>query len=342
MDLLTQGLLGASLAGAAAPARELRLAAGVGFASGLLADADTLIRSSNDPLLVLEYHRHFSHALLFVPLGALIASLLLWPLLGRRLAFPRLYGYALLGYALSGVLDACTSYGTRLWWPLSDQPVAWNLIAVVDPLFSLALLLPLIIALRRRRAALLRLGLILAALYLSLAVIQQQRATTLARDLATTRGHSPESLLVKPTIGNLVLWRSVYAVDKQVQVDAVHVGLPGRTRIYPGESLPLFHPEQDLPGVSRDSRLWADIQRFSALSRGMVVRHPDRLDLLGDVRYAMLTTSAKPLWGIVVDPTQPEQVPAFVTHRKLSPGEREAFLSMLLGNALSSGLANTP
>ena len=34
-----------------------------------------------DALLVLDYHRHFTHALAFVPFGALIAALLLWPCL---------------------------------------------------------------------------------------------------------------------------------------------------------------------------------------------------------------------------------------------------------------------
>ena len=56
MDIVTQGLLGATLAQSAA-ARDTRLATGVGFAAGLLPDADSLIRSGSDPLLFLEFHR---------------------------------------------------------------------------------------------------------------------------------------------------------------------------------------------------------------------------------------------------------------------------------------------
>ncbi len=39
---------------------------------------------------------------------------ILWPLLRKRLVFKKIYGFALLGYATSGLLDACTSYGTQL------------------------------------------------------------------------------------------------------------------------------------------------------------------------------------------------------------------------------------
>src|SRR5688500_3522841 len=105
MDLLTHGLVGAALAQSGAPREEARIAAGVGFLAGMLADADTLITSAADPLLVLEYHRHFTHSLLFIPIGGLIAAAVLWPFMRRRLPFARLYVYSLLGYALAGLLD---------------------------------------------------------------------------------------------------------------------------------------------------------------------------------------------------------------------------------------------
>ena len=78
MDLLTQGLLGAALAQAGSKQQETRIATGVGFFAGLLADADILIQSDQDPLLTVEFHRHFTHSIFFVPFGALIAALILW------------------------------------------------------------------------------------------------------------------------------------------------------------------------------------------------------------------------------------------------------------------------
>ena len=109
MDLLTQGLLGGALALSVADEKNARSAAVIGFAAGLLADADILIHTPDDPLLNIEFHRHFTHALVFIPIGALIAASILWPLLRKRLVFKKIYGFALLGYATSGLLDACTS-----------------------------------------------------------------------------------------------------------------------------------------------------------------------------------------------------------------------------------------
>ena len=170
MDILTHAVMGAAFAAGVASIRyrgeksglaARRLAAGIGAAAGLLPDADALIQSGGDALLVLDYHRHFSHALAFVPIGALIAALLLWPLLRRRIDFATLYLCALAGYLPHPLLDACTSYGTHLWLPFSQRREAWNLIAVVDPLFTLLLAVPLFLYLRRPDSRALRWGLLL-------------------------------------------------------------------------------------------------------------------------------------------------------------------------------------
>ena len=79
MDPLAQGLAGASLAGACARDKEeARRSLLVGFAAGLLADLDVFIRSPEDPLLRLEFHRQFTHSLLFIPVGGLFVAALFW------------------------------------------------------------------------------------------------------------------------------------------------------------------------------------------------------------------------------------------------------------------------
>jgi len=151
--------MGAALSLSAAKKTEARYAAAAGFVAALLADADVLISSPGDTLVNLEFHRHFSHALVFIPIGALLAALLLWPWLRRRLEFGRIYLFALLGYATAGLLDACTSYGTHLLWPFSDTRIAWSIIAIVDPLFSLILLVAVILAWKRCKPEPARIGL---------------------------------------------------------------------------------------------------------------------------------------------------------------------------------------
>ena len=329
MDLLTHGLVGAALSQSAAPREEARVAAGIGFLAGMLADADALITSASDPLLVLEYHRHFTHALLFIPVGGAIAAAVLWPFVRRRLPFARLYLYALLGYALAGALDVCTSYGTHLLWPFSDSRQALSIIAVVDPLMTLAIGIPLAVGIVRHRPNAARLGLALGIGYLALGLAQHERAESAALALARERGHEPRQLLVKPTIANLVLWRSTYIQGGRIHADGIHVVLG--TRMYQGESAARFDPTRDMPWAPAGSPARLQLERFEKLSDGYLARHPRRPEMVGDARYAMLPTSVEPLWGIVFEAERPDARAELITDRALTPEARGRFLDMLLG-----------
>lgn len=330
MDIVTQGLLGAVAAQGGSDKRDARIAALGGAAAAMLADADVLIRSDADPLLVLEYHRHFSHALAFIPVGALIASMLLWPLLRGRLAWRRIYWFALLGYATAGLLDACTSYGTRLLWPFSDASIAWSIVAVVDPVFSAILVTSLTLAWRTRNRRWAWLGMLMAIGYLGFGAIQHQRALVAAQALAATRGQAPERVLVKPTMGNVLLWRSLAINDTTVNIDAVRVGLLSPTRIYPGTTAALVVPET-WGGLPHESNAYRELQRFHSYSDRLLAAHPRDPNYIGDLRYAMLPTGIEPLWGIELDPTQPDHPIRFTTRRELTPAMRNRFVDMMLG-----------
>ncbi len=329
MDLLTHGLVGAALAQSGAPREETRIAAGVGFLAGMLADADALISSASDPLLVLEYHRHFTHSLSFIPIGALIAAAVLWPFMRRRLRFARLYLYALLGYALAGALDACTSYGTHLLWPFSDARHALSIIAVVDPLITLAIGIPLAVGVIRRRPVAARVGLGLAVCYLGLGLVQHERAESAALARARERGHEARQALVKPTLANLVLWRSTYVEGGRIYADGVRVA--SGTRVYQGESAALFDPARDMRWAPPGSPARGQIERFGKLSDGYLARHPRRPGMVGDARYAMLPTSVEPLWGIAFGSERPDAKAELVIDRASTPEARRRFLQMLLG-----------
>jgi len=330
MDLLTHAALGAAGAAAIAPARQMRLAALAGAMAALLPDADQLIASANDPLLTLEYHRHFTHALVFVPLGALFAAVLLWLGLRDRIAFWRLYVYAFVGYLLSPLLDACTSYGTHLLWPFSEQPVAWSIVAIVDPLLTIVILVLLVVALVSLRPGLARIAVGATGAMLLVGYAQHERALGHARELAAARGHLAERALVKPTLGNMILWRSVYIANGRIHVDAIRIGLPGNTRIFPGTSALRFDPKRDLD-LPPASVLRADVDRFMRFTDGYTVRHPRHAEVIGDARYALLPNALEPLWGIVLDPTSPDTHARFETFRSIDPDLRRRFVDMLFG-----------
>lgn len=341
MDIVTQGLLGAVVAQSAARPSQARLAAAVGFIAGLLADADIFIRSPDDPLLVLEYHRQFTHSLLFVPIGGLIAAVLLWPFLRRRINFWQLYPLAVLGYLPSGLLDACTSYGTQLFWPVSEARIAWNLIAVVDPLFSGVLIIALGWGLLKSTPLPARLGLGIAVLYLLVGLVQRERVENLITTFAESRGQRIERLEAKPTLGNIILWRTIYETNGRFYVNAVRAGVFSKPRIYPGNSIEDFSPER-LDGLKTGSVLAQDIDRFTDFSDGYIIQHPNQPCILGDIRYAMLPTQLIPLWGIELDLARQNQHVRFRTFRHLDEATRRAFLDMLLGRPLEQAASPSP
>lgn len=349
MDIVTHAITGALVAASLSPQNLRRQTAVTGAVGACLPDLDVLINSPSDPLLMLEYHRHFSHSLVFSPLGAALAALLLWPVFRKNLSVAALYLSLFAGYLSACVLDVFTSYGTHLLWPFVSDPIALNMIAVVDPVFTLLITAGLVFALakapparreeapgafsfRWRRWA----GLLAGGVYLGIGALQLQRAENAAHQWAEEQTIDVSAVLVKPTMGNLVLWRALISSDENwVKAAAVRPGL-FETRIYPGDSARLLQPEDlDLPPESRSLR---DVERFYGFAEGYMVSFPGDAGEVGDARYAMLPTSVNPLWGIRVDAKEPEGETVFFTRRDTSRETRQMFLRMLTGRPLRATL----
>jgi inner membrane protein len=152
MDPITQATLGAMASVAVLGKRTplgLTALASIGAVGGAAADLDVLIRSSDDPLLTIEYHRHFTHSLAFIPVGGVLSALpwLTWS--RARQCFRWVLLASTLGYATHALLDACTTYGTLLFWPLSMTRVSVRLVSVIDLLFTLPLIALLVESVRR-------------------------------------------------------------------------------------------------------------------------------------------------------------------------------------------------
>lgn len=178
MDPLTQGVLGASLSQSVSKKQHLMVAGVLGLLSGLAPDLDALIRSQSDPLLALEFHRQFTHSLLFIPIGSLICALVLHPLIAktRGLSFKQSWLYCALGYGTHALLDSCTTYGTQLFWPLTNERYAWNTISIIDPVYTLPILILLVFAIWKRDPWLARVAFLWALIYPTLGMIQRDRA----------------------------------------------------------------------------------------------------------------------------------------------------------------------
>ena len=178
-----------------------------------------------------------------------------------------------------------------------------------------------------------RVGLALAGVYLLLGVWQHQTALRSATELATKRGHEFERIIVKPTLANLVLWRSVYQSNDMFYVDAIRIS-PGPKRVYPGGSVPAFDLEREHLKLVKESVLSRDIVRFSKLANGYVVSDPGRDNVLIDIRYSMLPTSITPMWGIDLNVMTTSQHAKFEVYRDRPNNALDLFLAMLLGRDL--------
>ncbi|WP_133151708.1 metal-dependent hydrolase, partial [Vibrio splendidus] len=166
MDPLTQGVLGASLSQSASKKQNLVVAGVLGLLSGMAPDVDAFIRSQSDPLLALEFHRQFTHSLLFIPIGSLICALVLHHLIAKRrgLSFKQSWLFCALGYGTHALLDACTTYGTQLLWPFTNARFAWNTISIIDPIYTLPILVLLVFATLKRAPWLARVAFVWALL----------------------------------------------------------------------------------------------------------------------------------------------------------------------------------
>lgn len=317
MDPLTQGALGAALPQATRGKRQVGIAGLLGFLAGMAADLDVLIRSPADPLLFLEYHRQFTHSLIFVPVGGLLCALGLHWLLGRRwrLGFARTVLFCTLGYATHALLDSATSYGTMLFWPFSAERFAWSIVSIVDPLFTLPVLLLVVLAGRRRRALFARLALLWAGFYLTLGALQHQAALAMGAEIAAARGHAPLRLEVKPSFGNILVWKTIYETPDRFHVDAVRASL--LPRVFPGTSVARLDPGRDLPWLDPNSQQARDIARFSGFSEGFVALDPRRPDRVIDVRYSFVPNDVSALWSIELKPGAPPDTHVrYRTHRE--------------------------
>ncbi len=332
MDPVSQGILGASLSGSLSNPKKIKLASLCGFFGGLAPDLDILIKSDSDPLLSLEFHRHFTHSIFFVPIGGLITGLFLYFFLKKKLSFKETFFFTTAGFITHGFLDSCTSYGTHLLWPIIDKRVSWNIISIIDPIYTLILLIFIIISIFIRSTLLIRLGTFLSCVYLMLGVYQYQSVEEYIKKVAYKRGHKVERMLLNPTIGNNILWRTVYQTSTTYYIDAVYSPIKGKKRLKKGTEINVISKENVFPELSKNSTLRNDIKRFAYFSQDYIFLHPNHTNVIGDLRYGTLPYDFRALWGIQFDLKKPESHANFISLRNFEKNDYSEFWKMLNGN----------
>lgn len=315
MDPITQGALGAAASQSFSRGSSIRVATVLGVAGGMAPDLDVLIRSSTDPLLALEYHRQFTHSLIFIPLGALLCAAVIHLIYAKKVfSFWVSYGFCFAGYATHALLDACTTYGTLLLWPFSEARISWNVVSVVDPLFTVPALCLILLAVIRSSRKYTHCAIVWMIGYLLVGVVQNNRAADAAEQLAFSRGHTPINLGVKPSFANLLVWKSVYEYQGRYYVDAVRV--VGESRVITGSSTQKLALAKHFSWLDLASQQAKDIERFRWFSNGYLGLDPNNPARIIDIRYSLLPNEMTGMWGISISPeAAPDQHASYTTAR---------------------------
>ena len=208
MDSLTQAALGAAVCVALMQRRTaIWKAVLIGAAAGTLPDLDALI-DFGDPVSNMTFHRGDSHALFWLTLAAPLLGWLVSRLPGEA-AHARRWTLALWASLVTHpLLDLMTVYGTQLLRPFSSEPYGVGSLFIIDPAYTLPLLVGVGGALARRlrwNAA----GLLLSTLYIAWSVAAQAWVRGQAEDSLRAQGQAIDKLLVTPAPFSTLLWNVV-------------------------------------------------------------------------------------------------------------------------------------
>ncbi|MCB9886385.1 MAG: metal-dependent hydrolase [Planctomycetes bacterium] len=262
MDSVSQFALGAAVTaavlGGRCPAGRAVL---IGGLVATLPDLDVLI-DHGDAVANMTMHRAESHALLWLAAATPLLAWLISRLRGQREHFGRWCLAVLLTLWTHVGLDALTIYGTQLALPFTDHPFGLGCIFVIDPLYTLPLLLGIGLLCWRRgdrsgvRANLV--GLLLSTGYAAWSFGAQQHVVRLAREELARQGIVAEQMLVTPAPLQTVLWR-VVAVDAGAFYEGSHSLFDSGAHI----AFERFDRGAALFAALRDDPVVARLARFS-------------------------------------------------------------------------------
>jgi inner membrane protein len=213
MDSLSQIVLGSSVAIATLGRRSAVWKAALwGGIAGTLPDLDALI-DHGDAILNMVLHRSESHALFFLTLASAPLAWAAARLSRQPEPLGRWWLAMWLALITHPLLDWMTVYGTQLLLPFTDHPYAIGSVFIIDPLYTLPLVVGVIAALccskPQRGVAWARTGLVLSTAYLAWSVVAQQWVTDKVMASLPVPALDRQHLLVTPAPFSTLLWRAV-------------------------------------------------------------------------------------------------------------------------------------
>ncbi len=144
MDSITHALTGAVIAKAIDEKKVENWGIIAGLAMGYFPDIDFVLGLFNRKFYI-QYHRDFTHSLILIPFYAFFFSWL-FKKLSKRDDFWGFYKITLTSLLSHVILDLLTSYGTMIFSPFHEMRFSWDLLFIIDLIFSGIIFLPFIVS----------------------------------------------------------------------------------------------------------------------------------------------------------------------------------------------------
>lgn len=315
MDSISQLVLGAAVGGAVLGDRAGAKALLWGGLIATLPDLDVLV-PLGDAVSRFTYHRSASHSLFVL---TLVTPLLAWLILrlhpGQRVHWRQWLWLVWLALTTHVLLDCFTIYGTQTFWPLWPYPIGWGSVFIIDPLYTLPLLIVVSAApwLRRRPERLRHwaiVGLAVSTAYLAWGVGAQRYVDRLARASLAAQGIPQQKVLALPTPFNTLLWR-LLAMAEDGYYEGYYSLLDGsrslRFRRYPS-SPELIEPLRESFAVRRLA--WFTKGYYRVLARGEAITMTDLRMGLEPAYVFSFVVGERRDGRIVPVPNRPDPIPA--------------------------------
>lgn len=120
-----------------------------------------------------------------------------------------MYGLAFMTH---WIIDSCTAYGTQIFEPFSNYRVGFNNISIVDPLYTVPMIIGLIGAIWAKKYSTQRrwnyMGLIVSTVYMGLTIAVKFHVNGVVEENLAKQNIAYESYITYPSIFNAVLWQT--------------------------------------------------------------------------------------------------------------------------------------
>ena len=288
MDSFTQIVLGIATAELCAGKKLQRKTILYGAILGTIPDLDVLFGQFLNPVDGVAIHRGLSHSLLFFCLLSPILGWFISKIEQEKINFrsaTTLVFWCLFTHVL---LDMFTSWGTQIFWPLPDR-IALKTIFVIDPLYTLPLLICLIIGLRKptfalRKKYVLR-GIYISSFYLLVTCSLKLYALQQFKNALQEQHISYSDLIVKPTAFNCILWNANVATKEAY--------LLGDYSLFDSQPITFERYEKN-NALSQQLTGNSDFETLKKVSEGwFIVTKKDNEYYFNDLRFGLLTKDPK-------------------------------------------------